>query len=71
MLLFCEDCGAKNVLDVDPATEPVRFRCQACRYQNTIWRRGRGPVPGAALPPAPAPATEAEEPPPLLDHDQE
>ncbi len=36
-MFFCEDCGAKNLLEEGaPAGETIRVRCQACQYLNTV-----------------------------------
>jgi DNA-directed RNA polymerase subunit M/transcription elongation factor TFIIS len=38
MLVFCEECGCKNLLaDEEPDQKTVRFRCTSCDYEN-IWQ---------------------------------
>lgn len=39
MLLFCEECGGRNVItDTDDNMMTVRFRCVACDYEN-VWQK--------------------------------
>lgn len=37
MIVFCEDCGEKNLIDDSQIGETkIRFRCNACNYLNTV-----------------------------------
>ena len=39
MLVFCEECGCKNLLaDEDAEQQAVKFRCMSCDYEN-IWQQ--------------------------------
>lgn len=39
MLVFCEECGCKNLLaDEESNRQPVKFRCGECDYEN-IWQQ--------------------------------
>ena len=39
MILFCEDCGGKNFIDIDTiSSDIVEFRCQECNYLNRVPR---------------------------------
>lgn len=40
MIVFCEDCGKKNLVSPDPSTDQasgrrIKFQCAACGYSNT------------------------------------
>ncbi|MEA2082942.1 MAG: hypothetical protein U9O82_01625 [Thermodesulfobacteriota bacterium] len=37
MILFCEDCGEKNFIDLNTiTTDIVEFRCRECSYLNRV-----------------------------------
>jgi len=39
MLVFCEECGCRNLLiDGEPDRQTVRFRCVSCDFEN-IWQQ--------------------------------
>ena len=39
MLVFCEECGSRNMIDdSDDGPVVVKFRCMACDYEN-IWQK--------------------------------
>ena len=36
MLVFCEECGGRNLIpDAKQGEHSVKFRCAACDYENT------------------------------------
>ncbi len=49
MIVFCEDCGERNIVDLEGAKEQVKIRCRAC---NDILKCSI-PKESAALPQKP------------------
>lgn len=46
MLLFCEDCGQKNIIDPEKVrSENNQYRCQVCNFLNTISGIPEKPAP--------------------------
>lgn len=57
MIVFCEDCGERNIVDLDEAVEKGTIRCQACNdiLKFSIPKESASPTDSGPTPkPAPS-----------------